>query len=604
MRRRLASDSANLSSAGLSRKPETASNLRIRGSSCESRTARAAPASKPSPAPGTSTRKAQTFGLYRVGCPLPDPHGATVPAPLSAARRDRAERRHWPVATLALAAMMLLVRLVLQANDAEIARSMQDAYAASDLATIELPRYRAWLARRADDDAQGMARLAEFDREARTMQAAQLEQDPEFLADLRGNRIVLRSDRDFTAWRSARDLHDAQLDRIVMARYDFARSRLEQAWRLASFPFVHRDALGCLGNVVVLLLAGPLVEAALGRWRMLLVFVSGALAGAAAFALASAQSLAGAGSAVAAVAATAAAAYGMRRIDPLRMLGARQASRPVPAVLLIVVAVALNEVIRQADRGLMPWSMLADAAGLVAGLALASAFGAAQIRRRIDAGPQVQGRIAALRMQAQEAVGRRDVKRAAQLYGELVRRDPSTAAHLTGYLNVALLGRDADVLRDAALRMLAVRIKPAAPDLRKAYLQLSQPTVLATLDVDDQLRLARRLVRAREDAAALRLIDSLVERDDIREAHGRPLADCLLGLFTTYRRDGRVQQAEAVKSRLARHFHSSVPPPEAIPEEPLSNTVWAPAPHGADEAYEGPPTVGPPTLRRPSGFET
>ena len=42
----------------------------------------------------------------------------------------------------------------------------------------------------------------------------------------------------------------------------------------------------------------------------------------------------------------------------------------------------------------------------------------------------------------------------------------------------------------------------------------------------------------------------------MRNLYGRQLADCLLGLFTTYSRHGLRQQADHVRQRLSQHFPS------------------------------------------------
>ena len=121
---------------------------------------------------------------------------------------------------------------------------------------------------------------------------------------------------------------------------------------------------------------------------------------------------------------------------------------------------------------------------------------------------------------------------------------------------MALLGRDKETLADAALRALWIRTRHARTELRPVYTQMSQPHVLAVLPVDEQLRLARRLVATREDAAALRVLDGLLGADTTRSLYGRQLADCLLGLFTTYSRHGLRQQADQVRQRLSGHFPS------------------------------------------------
>jgi len=121
---------------------------------------------------------------------------------------------------------------------------------------------------------------------------------------------------------------------------------------------------------------------------------------------------------------------------------------------------------------------------------------------------------------------------------------------------MALLGADAEELKDASLRVLWSRSRHHPEEFRKAFMTMTQPKVLQVLPVDEQLRLARRLVRFREDAAALRVLDSLLSDDNMRSLYGRQIADCLLGLFTTYTRYGLKQPAENVRARLSQYFPS------------------------------------------------
>jgi hypothetical protein len=135
---------------------------------------------------------------------------------------------------------------------------------------------------------------------------------------------------------------------------------------------------------------------------------------------------------------------------------------------------------------------------------------------------------------------------------------------------MALLGSDAEELKDSALRVLWSRSKHHPEEFRKAFMSMTQPKVLQVLPVDEQLRLTRRLVRFREDAAALRVLDSLLSDDNMRSLYARQIADCLLGLFTTYTRHGLKQPADNVKSRLSRYFPSpksigGLPPSREMP---------------------------------------
>jgi hypothetical protein len=165
------------------------------------------------------------------------------------------------------------------------------------------------------------------------------------------------------------------------------------------------------------------------------------------------------------------------------------------------------------------------------------------------------GRASSLEAQAQEAAQRLDIRRATRLYRELVELEPGQPATLLAYLNVTLLGPEEEALQDAALRLLWTKFRRSSQeDLRRAFLQLTQPKVLQALPIDEHLRLARRLVRCREDAAALRVIDSILRDDHLRELYGRQLADCLLGLYTAYARNGMQRLADQVQERLSSFF--------------------------------------------------
>jgi hypothetical protein len=184
--------------------------------------------------------------------------------------------------------------------------------------------------------------------------------------------------------------------------------------------------------------------------------------------------------------------------------------------------------------------------------------------------------VSALAAQAQDAASRLDIRRATRLYRELVELEPKRTEHLGAYLNVALLGADDDVLQDAALRLLWAKFRTPTDDLRKTFLQLTQPKILKVLPIDEHLRLARRLVRFREDAAALRVIDAVLRDDHLRQLYGRQLADCLLGLFTAYTRQGLHKQVEQINTRLTAYFPSSdelggVAPSKRAPSTMLSS---------------------------------
>ncbi len=471
-----------------------------------------------------------------------------------------------PVITLALVLINALVYFVLQAGDRQAYQRAADYYFSSQLAQIELPRYAIYLERRTDRGALQVLRMirsgAKPEQSLRLILA--LENDREFMRDLRDGVVVPSSDPTHTAWRDQRIQFDALIGRVFTERFSLdagAAGIGGNAIRLLTYQFLHGDAMHWLGNMLVLLLAGPFAEAALGRLRFLLAFVASGVFAGALHMLTSGQPLVGASGSISGAMAMVAVLYGTRRVPVFYWLFVYFNTARIPALLLLPIWL----VIEAAQWALSPDSRVAYSAhigGFLAGAVLAWLLRPAddkKVDRILDeqfADERRGGRKSTLLQEAQAASARLDTRRAARAYSELLQEDPTNVQHATAYFNMALLGRDRETLLDATLRVLWIRARGARSELRPVYLQMSQPHVLAALPVDEQLRLARRLVATREDAAALRVLDGLLDNDTLKNLYGRQLADCLLGLFTTYSRHGLRQPAEDVKRRLSTHFPS------------------------------------------------
>jgi len=466
-----------------------------------------------------------------------------------------------PLATLALIAACVFTFFVLQGGDDERYEQAQRLYSASELPQIEVPRYLAWLRQRTDGESQRRLRAIE----QRPLLAVRLmHADAAFQEELRAGRIVTPQDPHYERWRTDRARVDAVLAQVFTTR--FAAEPGGAWWRLLTHQFLHGDLGHLIGNMIVLLVAGPFIEAAIGRARFLLGYLaSGAAAGAAQTMFAAAP-LIGASGAIAGAMAMVAVVYGTRRVQVFYWVFVYFDTARVPALALLPVWVA-NELFQWlASGGHSRVAYLAHLAGLGAGALYALLLRltqSAHIERRLRAeseGERKAVQHSTLLRRAREAAARLDTRRAAQLYRELVEFEPDQVDHLAAYFNVAVLAREAEALHDAMLRVLWFRDRGGLLQLRRIYLQMSQPPLLADLPVDEQLRLARRLVAAREDAAALRVLDRILEDENLRSLYGRQTADCLLGLYTAYSRHGLKQQAAGIQKRLAQYF----PKPERI----------------------------------------
>ena len=475
--------------------------------------------------------------------------------------QTRFTARSLPIMTLALIAINALVYFVFQASDRQDYQKAAEYYFSSQLPAIELPRYANVLEQRGDRQSMRTLRILRSqprDAEAWSVVSA-MQRDRSFMRDLRAGDIVAPNDPLYAGWREQRQRFEGLLNQVFTQRFALEPGG---SWLgLLTHQFLHGDAMHWFGNMLVLLLAGPFAEAALGRFRFLLAYLfSGVVAGALHL-LVSNQGLVGASGAISGAMAMVAVLYGLRKVPVFYWLFVYFNTARIPALALLPVWL----LIEAAKWALSPESQVAYSAHIGGFLAGAAAAWLLRPRdgRKVDrildeqfADERRNSRQSTLLQEAQQAAARLDTRRAARAYAELLNDDPGNTRYATAYFNMALLGRNTETLLDAALRVLWIRARGARSELRPVYLQMSQPHVLASLPVDEQLRLARRLVATREDAAALRVVDGLLADDTLRNLYGRQLADCLLGLFTTYSRHGLRTQAENVKQRLSNHFPS------------------------------------------------
>jgi len=161
----------------------------------------------------------------------------------------------------------------------------------------------------------------------------------------------------------------------------------------------------------------------------------------------------------------------------------------------------------------------------------------------------------------------------------LLTYEPGNASHATAYFNMALLGRHPETLLDATVRALSIRDPAARAQLRPAYAKMSRADVAALLPVDEQLRLVRRLAGAREDAAALRVLDALTANETTRSRHADAIADCLATLVRMYSHSGAEIEAAQVRQRLSAHYPSTAKASDAG----APATPWRPTPSAHSE---------------------
>ena len=469
-----------------------------------------------------------------------------------------------PVATLTLALAGAIVFFGIAPRDRTTLNAAAEFYTSSGLAAVELPRFRQYLAQNADPDS--LRRLAELEHAAGQSvgQPADpagaievLRRDRPFERALHADQVVTPSDPAYAEWRRNRQQFDQMELSVLGQRMELSGRSWRESWRLVTYLFLHPTAPLWLTNLGVLLLVGPFAEAAAGPVLLLLCYLGGGAFAGVVSLLFSSRPAVGDWGALAALAGLLAGALGTRWVVG-RLIASRRTIR-VPGIAALLVLIGV-EALRWLVGGRTAIDVSADLAGVTFGAGMVFVFKLGDSRRVRDlvasqpAAEDDAQKESSLSRQAREAAARLETRRATQLFKELVDLEPRHIEHLCGYLNVALLGPDETVLQDAALRLLWLRSKSHSDQMRKAFLQLTQPKVLKVLPIDEHLRLARRLVKLREDAAALKVLDAILSDNHLRQLYGRQLADCLLGIYTGYVRRRLTTLAEMIHSRLTTYF--------------------------------------------------
>jgi len=497
--------------------------------------------------------------------------------------QTRFAARSLPLVTFALILVNALVFFLAQARDDTLYERALGFYRQSSLPRIELQHYRAWLApQTADAGARDKQRQLQASLGARDVEHALLtmQSDEDFMRALHDLTIVTPEDPEFLIWRDQRNQFDALLHSSTTERFALERHGM-QPWRFVTYQFLHGNVWHWLGNMIVLLLAGSFAEAALGPARFLAGYLlAGVAAGALHLALSDLPVL-GASGAIAGAMAMIAVCYGLRRVPVFVWVLFYFDTVRMPALWLLPIWIG-NELWqwRSGTEGSIAYA--AHLGGFMAGAVMGWALRPRAARKpekvaqvQAEAGHDHRARMR-LQQRAEQAAAQLDIPRATKLYAELSAQYPKRSNYAVASYNLAILGTDRDALRNAAERLLINRPGRINEELRRALLHMAQSKTFSVLTVDAQLRLARRLVRAREDAAALQLIDVLLADSGLRAERARQLSDCLLGLFTTYTRHGLVQQANDVKRRLSQYF--AAPATAAMEPAPGGQTTGSQSP--------------------------
>lgn len=430
----------------------------------------------------------------------------------------RPDWRHPPLVTLAIIALCTFIYFACQGRDEQVEARAWDYYENSDLKDIEPPLYLHYL------QAQGKTEVAKpLERalaEDHWQQIAMaMEHDRVFMASLRAGRIVLQDDPGYATWLKQRRHFDTLRAKTFTQRFGFSPAD-PGAVSWISHMFLHGSDDHLVGNMVVLFIAGYLVEEALGARRYLLFYLLAGLGSALLdFALNHGRvgvSI-GASGAISGVMAMFVTLFGRRPIRFFYWVIFYFDFFTAPAILALPFWIA-NEVYQIWAH---PWSNVnytAHIGGFIAGSLLAAVYRRRYPARALpDPTPSVP-----VQEGLQEGLVRVDkllqdlrMEEAQTALRRLCRRFPGEPVAVGRYYQVAKLHPSDDNYHQAAALMFALPTDtPASADKLKEtldeYVALAKPSVRFT---PDQLAdLGRRLTLAGYGVDGERLARALQAR--------------------------------------------------------------------------------------------
>lgn len=223
-------------------------------------------------------------------------------------------RSRLPVGVILIVLMNAFVFFGLQSRDDHREQLMADYYQSSALPALELPAFEAHLVQRGETAS--LHTLRAMKRAGALALAEQMmEADEVFMRALREGKVITPENERFDDWRLARRQFDAMRQKLFTVNYAFDGER-PSLLTAFSHQFLHASNGHIFGNMLVLILIAPAVEALLGTLPFLLIYLAGGLGALGMHLLLSSGGgmLLGASGAISAVMGAFAALLGMRRI--------------------------------------------------------------------------------------------------------------------------------------------------------------------------------------------------------------------------------------------------------------------------------------------------
>ncbi len=190
------------------------------------------------------------------------------------------EKPSWktlPAMTLLLFVINVFVFVFLQLPDGKINAEFGREYVKSPLGAKEFPQYAAWLeGKNQSHEAAFFQSAAKLSSKDVATLAVHLQSDREFLALLPERQKRALSVEEYAAWSAARAPLDTIWRKNFTERYLYVPA-LHRPVTWFTHMFMHGGFGHLIGNMIMLVLVGLLVEQAVGAWRTAALYLLGGL---------------------------------------------------------------------------------------------------------------------------------------------------------------------------------------------------------------------------------------------------------------------------------------------------------------------------------------
>lgn len=465
-------------------------------------------------------------------------------------------RERFPWVTLLLILANVFVFFFLQLGDGRVREQALGYYAQHDLARLEFPAYRAWLAERRDGARRG-AQFEQFVEAGNTLMAVQaLQSDAPFLADLQaGKAEVSGQAKDVADWRARRGEFDRLWNGMFTERWELRFSEFDPR-RMFGAMFLHGGIGHLLGNMLFLAFLGLLVEGALGPGLFAAVYLLGGL-GSALLSLAwrwgDAGAALGASGAIASLMGAYCVLWGTRKVRFFWWFFVVFDYVKAPALVLLPFWLGWEVINLIWNRGAHV-GFDAHAGGIIVGALLALAVRALHWERRDyldeDVVADAEADARAALEKAREHIGRLEIGAARALLEPLAQRAPDDLALRIALYRCARYEPRMPRLGEAArAALLPVPPNAAAAREQKAVYDdyVKTGTARLPLSAAQTIALAQRWPSIGAGAAAGDLLAALAER--LPATPG--LAAAGLGVARDLRARGETAAAKKLLERIA-----------------------------------------------------